>query len=93
MLTNDFEFSSLQGILKWYMNKPVKIQDGELADGRRCLSHHHVSIADADDEIDHHGHSRKEDAARHALTVEHEEEGEIDERRTRLALQDDEHHG
>ena len=32
MLTNDFEFSSLQGILKWYMNKPVKIQDDELAD-------------------------------------------------------------
>ena len=37
---------------------------------------------DADDEVGHGGGGGEEETARHSFTVEHEKEGEIDERRT-----------
>ena len=47
----------------------------KLTDGSIGIPHHHILILDAYYEIDHHGHSRKEDASGHSLAIEHEEEG------------------
>ena len=47
----------------------------KLTDGSIGIPHHHILILDANYEIDHHGHSRKEDASGHSLAIEHEEEG------------------
>ncbi len=47
---------------------------------------------DADDEVGHGGGGGEEETAGHSFTVEHEEEGEIDERRTGFALHDNQHH-
>ena len=68
-------------------------QDGETADGGLRAVEQHIGKADADNEIDDHGNTREEDGTRHALTIEHEEEGQIDEGRTGLALQHDAEHG
>ena len=38
-----------------------------------------ILILDTYYEIDHHGHSRKEDASGHSLAIEHEEKGRIDQ--------------
>ena len=53
---------------------------------------HRFAVADANHEIHHHRHSREEDAARHSLTVEHEEERHVDEGGTGLLLCYDEYH-
>ena len=68
-------------------------QHDKLSQGRWRVPQRDLLITDAHDEIKHHGHSREEDAPRHALPVEHEEESQIDKRRTCLALQDDARHG
>ena len=47
----------------------------------------------ADDEIEHHSHAGEEHTARHALAIEHEEKGEIDQCRPRLTLHHDAEHG
>ena len=46
-----------------------------------------------DDKICNGGERYEEDIARHALAIEHEEEGREDEGRARLVLKDDERHG
>ena len=47
----------------------------------------------ADNEIDDDSHADEEHAAGHALAIEDKEEGQIDQRRTRFTLQDDEQNG
>ena len=54
---------------------------------------HLLLVAYAHDKIHHHSHPGEEDAPRHALPVEHEEESQVDQCRARLLLHDDEPHG
>lgn len=48
-------------------------QDGELTHRRWRIEEVDTLILDAHDEINHHRHSREEDASRHSLTIKHEE--------------------
>lgn len=68
-------------------------QHQELAQRRGRIGQHDVGIADAQHEVEHGADACEEDEAGHPLAVEHEEEGEIDQRGAGLALQDDEQHG
>ena len=68
-------------------------QHGKLSDGGGPLVHHHVAKTDTHHEVEHGTETGKEHHARHSLAVEHQEESEIDQRRTRLALQNDQQHG
>ena len=65
-------------------------QDHELARRRVAVPEHHLFVFDAHHEIDDHGHGREEDAARHSLAVEHQEERQVDQGGARLALPHDE---
>ena len=67
-------------------------QDGILAHRCRRVADIHLSIADAHDEVNHHRHASKQDAAWHTLAIEHQEESQIDQCRTRFALEHDKHH-
>ena len=64
----------------------------EFSNRRGRIGYHRIGIANAHHEVDDHRHTRKEDTARHALTVEHQEEGQIDQCGTRLTLQHDKEH-
>ena len=64
-----------------------------MAQRRGRIGQHDVGIADAQHEVEHGADACEEDEAGHPLAVEHEEEGEIDQRGAGLALQDDEQHG
>ena len=68
-------------------------QHHKLAHGGGRIEEQHRLIAYAHHKIDDHGHTGEEDAARHALAVEHQEEREVDQCRPRLLLQHDEEHG
>ena len=70
-----------------------KQQHHELTHRGVLIPHHHVFVLDAYNEIDDHSHAGEKEAARHALTIKHEEEGRIDECRARLTLTDYEKHG
>ena len=67
-------------------------QDDILAHRGGGVHEHHVLVLDADDKIDDHRHTRKEDAALHAFAVEHQEKREVNQRRASLLLPDDEEH-
>ena len=71
---------------------PNEQQDCELADGGQGARQFRLAKADADDKIDHRRDGSEKEAAGHSLTIEHEEEGKIDQRGTRFLLKDDEHH-
>ena len=58
----------------------------------RVLPQGHIGIADAHYKIDDCRHCREKDAPRHSVTVHHQEETQVHQRRPRLLLQDDEHH-
>ena len=64
----------------------------EFSNRRGRIGYHRIGIADAHHEVDDHRHACKENTARHALTVEHQEEGQIDQSGTRLTLQHDKDH-
>src|SRR3712207_8387263 len=49
-------------------------------------------VLDADNEVNDHRHTRKQDAARHALTVKHQEKRQVDQCRPRLFLPHDKEH-
>ena len=52
-----------------------------------------VALPHSDDEVEHGTNAYGKERAGHALAVEHEEEGEVDECRAGLVLQYDEQHG
>lgn len=68
-------------------------QYDKLADGRRRVEQHDFFEPYAHDEVDDHGHPREQDASRHSLAVEHEEERQVDQGRTGFFLRHDEQHG
>ena len=68
-------------------------QHSKLADGCGYLVHHHVAKANTHHEVEHGTEAGEEHRPRHTLAVEHQEEGEIDQCRARLALQDNQQHG
>ena len=51
------------------------------------------ALSHTDDEVEYGTYTYGKERACHALAVEHEEEGEVDECRTGLVLQHDEQHG
>ena len=61
-------------------------EHGKLTHRGGCVEKHRLFKLDANDEVDDHCHARKEETAGHSFAVEHQEEGQIDERRTRLSL-------
>ena len=67
-------------------------QHDELTHRRGRIPEEHLLVLNAHDEIDNHRHAREEEGAGHALPIEHQEERQIDKRRTRLSLPDDEEH-
>ena len=52
-----------------------------------------IFVFDADDEVDDHCDAGEEDTTGHSFSVEHEEEGDVDEGRTGFTLCDNEEHG
>ena len=52
-----------------------------------------IGKPDSHHEVEHRRGSCKEDTANHALAIEHQEEGKVDQGRTRLLLHDDKPHG
>ena len=70
-----------------------KQEHHKLAYRRGRVAHQHLLKLYADNEIDNHRHARKQHTARHSLTIEHEREGEIDQRRACLTLPHDAKHG
>ena len=73
--------------------EPNERQYHRFAHAGQGAGQHRFALTDAHHEVDHRRSAAKEDAAGHAFAVEHEEEGEIDERRTRFFLQHDEREG
>ena len=68
-------------------------ENGKLAERGGHGKKFHILVSYAYDKICHHRYAGEEDRARHALSVEHEEEREIDKGGARLLLGDDEKHG
>ena len=73
--------------------EPYQQQDAVLAYGGERHGHQVFGEAQTHHEVDDGRRGGEEEAAGHALAVEHEEEGQIDQCRPCLALHDDEHHG
>ncbi len=67
-------------------------QHHKLSQRGRSVPQHHILIADADHEIDHHRHAREQDATRHPFPIKHQEKCQIDQCRPRLLLTDNENH-
>jgi len=67
-------------------------EHGKLTHRGGRVEKHRLLKLDANDEVDDHCHARKEETAGHSFAVEHQEEGQIDERRTRLSLSYDTDH-
>lgn len=68
-------------------------QHHKLAHRRGRVEQQNLLKPYAHNKINHCGHAREQHATGHALTIEHEEKSQVNERRARLALQDDEEHG
>ena len=72
--------------------EPDEHQHAELAHRCERLGQEHRAETHTDDEINDRRDAAEEEAPRHSFTVEHQEEGQVDEGRARLALHHDEHH-
>ena len=67
-------------------------QHRELSHRGVGVPHHHILVLDTHHKVNHHRDSGKEDGTRHSLAVKHQEEGGINQSRTRLTLSHNTNH-
>ena len=70
-----------------------KDQNDEAAERGWRVPKHHLFKTHPHNKVDHHGYTREKEAARHAFAIEHEEEREVNQGRTRFFLRHNEDHG
>ena len=73
--------------------EPHERQHHRFAHAGQSAGQHGFALSDAHHEIGHRRGAAKEDAPGHAFAIEHEEKGEVDERRPRFFLHHDEREG